>query len=94
LWASYPATDLSGADLDVTSIYGTLDAGAARMSGPEARAQLPADTVFVPIEGGNHEQMGWYTGQPNDPPATIPREAQQAQVAAATVTLLDGLGAP
>ena len=26
---------------------------------------------FVPIEGGNHEQMGWYTGQPNDPPATI-----------------------
>ena len=76
------------------SIYGTLDAGAARMSGPEAQAQLPPDTVFVAIEGGNHEQMGWYTGQPNDPPATISREDQQAQVAAATVAMLDGLASP
>ncbi|HYO41844.1 MAG TPA: alpha/beta hydrolase [Candidatus Limnocylindrales bacterium] len=92
-WASYPATDLSTAPVSVVSIYGTLDAGAARMSGPEAKAQLPADTVFVPIEGGNHEQMGWYTGQPNDPPATISREDQQAQVAAATLAMLDGISA-
>ena len=61
------------------------------MSGPEARANLPADAVFVEIPGGNHEQMGYYTGQPNDPPATISREDQQAQVAAATVTMLQGL---
>ena len=93
MWASYPATDLSTAPVSVVSIYGTLDGGAARMSGPEARAQLPADTVFVSIEGGNHEQMGWYTGQPNDPPATISRADQQAQVAAATVTMLDGISA-
>ena len=79
--------------MSVVSIYGTLDAGAARMSGPEAKAQLPADTVFVPIEGGNHEQMGWYTGQPNDPPATISRADQQAQVAAATVTMLGTISA-
>jgi pimeloyl-ACP methyl ester carboxylesterase len=90
-WAAYAATDLSGLDLAATSIYGTLDAGAPRMSGAEARSALPADAVFVPIEGGNHEQMGWYTGQPNDPPATISREDQQAQVVAATVTMLDGL---
>ena len=94
-WASYPATDLSSAtDLGVTSIYGTLDAGAARMSGPEAQAMLPPDTVFVPIEGGNHEQMGWYTGQPNDPPATISRADQQAQVADATVTMLETIAPP
>ena len=62
--------------------WGSLDAGAARMSGPEARAAVPADAVFVEIPGGNHEQMGWYTGQPNDPPATISRVDQQAQVAA------------
>jgi hypothetical protein len=92
-WASYPATDLSTAPISVVSVYGTLDAGAARMSGPEAQAQLPPDTVFVAIEGGNHEQMGWYTGQPNDPPATISREDQQAQVAAATVTMLEGIAA-
>ena len=90
-WAAYAATDLSTLDLSVVSIYGSLDAGAARMSGPEARANVPADAVFVEIPGGNHEQMGYYTGQPNDPPATISREDQQAQVAAATVTMLDGL---
>jgi hypothetical protein len=91
LWASYAATDLSGQDLAARSIYGSLDAGAARMSGPEARAVLPPDAVFVEIPGGNHEQMGWYTGQPNDPPATISREDQQAQVVAETLTLLGGL---
>ena len=88
LWASYPATDLSALDLVVVSVYGTLDAGAARMAGPETRALLPPDTVFVPIEGGNHEQMGWYTGQPNDPPATISRVEQQQLVAEETVALL------
>ena len=94
-WAAYAATDLSAQDLAASSIHGTLDAGAARMSGPEAQAALPPDAVFVPIEGGNHEQMGWYTGQPNDPPATISREDQQAQLVAATVALLDGVaGAP
>ena len=90
-WAAYAATDLSELDLSASSIYGTRDAGAARMSGPEAQAALPPDAVFVPIEGGNHEQMGWYTGQPNDPPATISREDQQAQVVEATVALLDGV---
>ena len=94
LWAAYPANDLSSAELAATSIYGTLDAGAARMGSPETVALLPPGTVFVPIEGGNHEQMGWYTGQPNDPPATISREDQQAQVAEATVALLEGLGTP
>ena len=94
LWAAYPANDLSRAGLAATSIYGSLDAGAARMGGAETAALLPPDTVFVPVEGGNHEQMGWYTGQPNDPPATISREDQQAQLAAATVALLERLGTP
>ena len=90
-WAAYAATDLSGLDLAVMSTWGSLDAGAARMSGEEARAAVPADAVFVEIPGGNHEQMGWYTGQPNDPPATISREDQQRSVAASTVELLRGL---
>lgn len=93
-WASYPATDLSATAVEVVSVYGTLDAGAARMSGDEARTQLPGDAVFVAIDGGNHEQMGWYTGQPNDPPATISRADQQERVAAATMTMLAGLAAP
>jgi len=93
-WASYPATDLSGRTLKVTSIYGTNDPGAPRMSGPEARAKLPPDTVFVPIEGGNHEQMGWYTGQPNDGQATIDRAEQQRQVVEATTAMLEGIAPP
>ncbi len=94
LWASYPATDLSGLDLVVVSIYGTQDPGAARMAGPEAQAKLPPDTVFVPIEGGNHEQMAWYTGQPNDAQATITREEQQQLVAEETVAMLATIAPP
>jgi hypothetical protein len=92
LWASYPAGDISDADLVATSIYGTLDAGAERMTSAETKANLPASTTFVPIEGGNHEQMGWYTGQPNDPPATISRADQQQQVVAATLDVLGAVG--
>lgn len=47
--------------------------------------------MIVEIDGGNHEQMGWYTGQPNDPAATISRAAQQEQVVEATIALLEGL---
>jgi hypothetical protein len=93
-WASYAATNLSATDLDVVSVYGSLDAGAGRMGGAEARAAVPGDAVFVEIPGGNHEQMGWYTGQPNDPPATISRGDQQAQVSAATIAMLDRISGP
>jgi hypothetical protein len=50
--------------------------------------------ALTPIEGGNHEQMGWYTGQPNDPPATISRDEQQRQVVDATLDLLARLARP
>jgi hypothetical protein len=86
----YPNGDLSGEPLLATSIYGTLDGGVERITSEVTRAELPADTTFVPIEGGNHEGCGWYTGQPGDPPATISRAEQQAQVVAATVALLGG----
>lgn len=89
LCGSYPNGDLSGQPMIAVSIFGTLDSGAARITSPETRAELPADTTFVAIEGGNHEGCGWYTGQPGDPPATITRADQQAQVVEATVSLLD-----
>ncbi len=88
LWASYSAADISRSGLKVASIYGTLDAGAAKITEPATKALLPSDTVYTAIDGGNHEQMGWYTGQPNDPPATISRADQQARVVTATVDLL------
>ncbi len=91
LWAAYPAASVAGQPLVASSIYGTLDNGAPGFTSAETRAKLPADTAFVAIEGGNHEQMGWYTGQPNDPPATISRGDQQAQAIAATLELLGQL---
>ncbi len=93
LWAAYPpaSDDLSQRALQVISIYGTRDG----LAGPEAiapsRALLPADTVYVAIEGGNHAGFGRYGPQAGDNVATITPEAQQAQVVVATVGLLAAL---
>ncbi len=93
-WAAYPNGDLSDQpDLATLSVYGTLDGGAERFTSDATKATLPADTTFLAIEGGNHEQMGDYTGQPNDPPATITRDEQQAQVQEATLTFLNEIAA-
>ena len=53
---------------------------------PNARPTRPDQARTA--DRRNHEQMGWYTGQPNDPPATISREEEQQQVGAATLDLL------
>ena len=92
LWASYSSADISTDDLHVLSVYGSLDAGVASYTDPANLAKLGSDVTVDVIDGGNHEQMGWYTGQPNDPPATISRQEQQDRVVAATVALLQGLG--
>ncbi|MDH4142330.1 MAG: alpha/beta hydrolase [Chloroflexota bacterium] len=94
LWASYSSADLADDGVLVSSSYGTLDAGVPSFTSPENVAKLGPAVVFTSIEGGNHEQMGWYTGQPNDPPATISREAQQDRIVAATSELLDALEEP
>jgi hypothetical protein len=96
LWASYPASnnDLSAYDLAVSSIYGTLDSVADPEKIAYSKALLPPDTVWVPIEGGNHAQFGYYGPQPGDSPATISREEQQAQAVDATVALLERMITP
>lgn len=92
LWGSYPAADLADADIAVLSIYGSLDAGLPTIRNDANLAKLPATARYVEISGGNHEQMGSYTGQPNDPPATISRIEQQAQLTTATASFLGALG--
>jgi pimeloyl-ACP methyl ester carboxylesterase len=90
LWAAYPASnnDLSGYDIHVVSISGTLDG----LSTPDkilaSHALLPADTTFVSIEGGDHAQFGWYGPQSGDNPANISREDQQDQIIQATLDFL------
>jgi hypothetical protein len=93
LWASYPAKgdDLSSQKLQVTSIYGSSDGLATTDKVLEAVSLLPADTHWVPIEGGNHGQFGWYGNQPGDYPASISRQQQQAQIVAACLQILQSL---
>lgn len=95
LWASYPAesNDLSNQLIAVTSIYGTLDGLATPEKVLAAKPLLPDNTSWVPIEGGNHAQFGWYGPQEGDNPATISREEQQAQIVMATLALLSELEA-
>jgi hypothetical protein len=91
LWAAYPAggTDLSDADLEVTSISASQDGLASREEIEASAAQLPPDATFVEIEGGNHAGFGSYGAQAGDGQATITPQEQQAQTVAATLALLE-----
>ena len=93
LWASYPpsANDLSGSSLKALSIYGTRDIDPEVIE--SSKPLLPANTVWVVIEGGNHAQFGWYGPQSGDWEAAIPREEQQRQIVDATIDFLDSLNA-
>ncbi len=93
LWASYPASsdDLSATDLAVVSLYGTQDGIATPDAVLAGRPLLPSNTVWVPIEGGNHAQFGWYGPQSNADSASITRTAQQQQVISATAAWLSAL---
>lgn len=90
LWASYPAsTDhLTGSDLQVLSIYGTRDGLATLDKIESSGLNLPGNTLWYPIEGGNHAQFGWYGTQAGDLPATISRQSQQSQVEEVTANFL------
>jgi len=90
-WASYPAgIFLTNATINVLSIYGTNDK-AGMEPFDKSRAQLPADTQFVVIEGGNHAQFGSYGPQAGDKIATISPEEQWAQITEATARFLESL---
>lgn len=72
--------DFSLADtrLAVTKVYGTKDGVAPEGAVLAKAAHLPPSTHWVAIEGGNHNQFGYYGFQPGDHFATITRGAQQA----------------
>jgi hypothetical protein len=88
LWASYSSADLADDGVAVISSYGSLDPAAPDFTDPANVARLGPTAMFDAIEGGNHEQMGWYTGQPNNRPATISRQEQQDRIVTAAIQLL------
>ncbi len=94
LCGAYSASDLSASGVSASSVFGSLDAAKPKILDPATQALLPADTAYVEVPGGNHEQCGWYTGQPNDPPATTSRNDQQIAMITAWLAMLATISAP
>jgi len=88
LLASYCANDLSDSGLPVLSISGSEDGLSTPQKIDDAAHLLPADTVYVVIEGGNHAGFGAYGAQDGDGEATIPAEDQRQQITDALVPFL------
>jgi len=95
LWASFRADGdgLAEQDIEVVSIYSTLDGVATVDEINASRPRFPSDTRWVAIEGGNHAQFGWYGTQAGDNPAAVSRESQQRTAVAETIRLLESLPA-
>jgi len=67
--------------------------GGSSVATPEkieaSRTLLPENTFWIPIEGGNHAQFGWYGEQDGDQSATISRVKQQTLTVEASLYLLN-----
>ena len=74
--ASYSVDDLSEYTGKVISIVGTRDTGIDKEKLDETSVNLPKDTEFYIIEGGNHAQFGDYGFQKGDNIAHISLEEQ------------------
>ena len=66
-WAAYAATDLSALDLAASSIYGTLDAGAAPHVGPRGQGGAPAGRRVHPDRGRQPRADGLVHGAAERP---------------------------
>ena len=89
-YASYPQGDeLKDSNIEVTSIYGSLDGVANLEKIVGSKDLLPASTTFVEITGGNHAQFGSYGEQSGDNPAEISVDEQIEKAANASIELLD-----
>lgn len=86
LLAAYATEDLNGTDMTVYSIYGSEDQVLNRDKYAQYRKNLPANTIEVVLEGGNHAQFGDYGHQKGDGTAALSPEEQQQK----TVAVLNG----
>lgn len=85
--------DLSALAVPVSKIVGTHDGLASREEVLRNARLLPPTTRWTWVEGGNHSQFGWYGFQPGDRFASTDAGAQRRAMIAATIELLDSLGA-
>lgn len=96
LWASYPSAtfSLAATSLPAISIFGTSDGFATPEKIEKSKKDLPPETQFIAITGGNHTQFGWYgNGKPQhgDLPAGISRLLQQKIIVQNTVNFMERL---
>ena len=90
LFASYPSGDeLKNTAKKVVSIYGDIDGVINKEKLEGSKENLPKNTEFIKIEGGNHSQFGDYGLQKGDNKATITKKEQITSTANYTVELLD-----
>ena len=75
LLASYSTEDLSDTDLDIISIYGSLDKVLNMENYQENRTNL-GDVAEHIIDGGNHAYFGAYGEQRGDGEAQVTRDEQ------------------
>ncbi|PHV71386.1 alpha/beta hydrolase [Sporanaerobium hydrogeniformans] len=89
--ASYPAkkTDLSDNNQKVLSIYAENDGLTSREDIEESKGNLPKNTIFVEIDGGNHAQFGFYGEQKGDKQAEISAKEQQDKIIDLIVTYIN-----
>jgi len=93
LWASYPAESTSFAEsgIQVISISGARDGLSTPDKIANSAPQLPADTIWLSIKGGNHAQFGDYGPQSGDLFPEISPEEQKDLVTKAMVEFLSNL---
>lgn len=69
-------------------VVGTRDAVLDRSKFADNRKNLPADATVRRVEGMNHSQAGWYTGQRGGQPARITTPEAHRRLAAAVARWL------
>ena len=74
--------NLSSASIKVLKIFGSNDGVAPKQKILKNKPNLPLDTKYAEIDGGNHSQFGYYGTQFNDDKAGISREKQQQLILA------------
>lgn len=92
LLASYPqGEELKNLEKEVLSIWGDKDGVLNFENLKESKENLPPDTQFIELKGGNHAQFGDYGMQKGDNKATISAQEQTNKSAQEIIDLLKEL---
>ena len=93
LLASYPQskTDLSDANIQVLSLWGSNDQVADLNKVKAAKKLMPDDAEFIEIAGGNHGGFGDYGHQKGDGESSLTNKQQMTETSTYIVDFLDRL---